>query len=59
MPGFEEGVALAALLSVIPAERREAFVLTQVLGLGYAEAAAAVGCPAAPSAPAWPAPAGP
>ncbi|MEU3312279.1 sigma-70 family RNA polymerase sigma factor [Streptomyces sp. NPDC006662] len=45
VPGFEEGVALADLLSVIPAERREAFVLTQVLGLGYAEAAAAVGCP--------------
>ncbi|MFJ8887734.1 sigma-70 family RNA polymerase sigma factor [Streptomyces sp. NPDC102402] len=45
VPGFEEGVALAQLLSVIPAERREAFVLTQLLGFPYAEAAAAIGCP--------------
>lgn len=45
VPGFEEGVALAELLSVIPAERREAFVLTQLLGFPYAEAAAAIGCP--------------
>ncbi|MFC8225086.1 sigma-70 family RNA polymerase sigma factor [Streptomyces sp. NPDC057287] len=45
LPGFEEGVALAELLSVIPAERREAFVLTQFLGLPYAEAATAIGCP--------------
>ncbi|MFD8143682.1 sigma-70 family RNA polymerase sigma factor [Streptomyces sp. NPDC059708] len=45
VPGFEDGVALAELLALIPAERREAFVLTQLLGLGYAEAAAAAGCP--------------
>ncbi|MFJ3633374.1 sigma-70 family RNA polymerase sigma factor [Streptomyces sp. NPDC090112] len=45
LPGFEEGIALAELLALIPAERREAFVLTQLLGLGYAEAAAAVNCP--------------
>ncbi|MCQ6554918.1 sigma-70 family RNA polymerase sigma factor [Streptomyces sp. C10-9-1] len=45
VPGFEEGVALAELLALLPAERREAFLLTQVLGLGYAEAASAVGCP--------------
>ncbi|MFE4453397.1 sigma-70 family RNA polymerase sigma factor [Streptomyces sp. NPDC056796] len=45
VPGFEEGVALAELLAVIPAERREAFVLTQLLGLPYAEAATAIGCP--------------
>ncbi|MFD6276062.1 sigma-70 family RNA polymerase sigma factor [Streptomyces sp. NPDC060209] len=45
VPGFEEGVALAELLSSIPEERREAFVLTQLLGFPYAEAAAAIGCP--------------
>ncbi|MFE9726805.1 sigma-70 family RNA polymerase sigma factor [Streptomyces sp. NPDC005794] len=45
LPGFEEGVALMELLSSIPAERRDAFVLTQILGLPYAEAAEAVGCP--------------
>ncbi|AXE27425.1 RNA polymerase subunit sigma [Streptomyces globosus] len=45
VPGFEDGIALAELMAAIPAERREAFVLTQLLGLGYAEAATAVGCP--------------
>ncbi len=45
LPGFEDGVALAELLAAIPAERREAFVLTQLLGLPYAEAAATIGCP--------------
>ncbi|MEU9375301.1 sigma-70 family RNA polymerase sigma factor [Streptomyces sp. NPDC048255] len=45
VPGFEDGVALAELLAAIPAERREAFVLTQLLGLPYAEVAQAVGCP--------------
>jgi RNA polymerase sigma-70 factor (ECF subfamily) len=45
LPGFEDGVALAELLAAIPAERREAFVLTQLLGLPYAEAARAIGCP--------------
>lgn len=45
LPGFEEGIALAELLAVIPAERREAFVLTQLLGLPYADAAEAIGCP--------------
>ncbi|WP_258177217.1 sigma-70 family RNA polymerase sigma factor [Streptomyces solincola] len=44
-PGFEDGVALAELLAVIPAERREAFVLTQLLGLPYAEAARTLDCP--------------
>ncbi|MEU9104019.1 sigma-70 family RNA polymerase sigma factor [Streptomyces xanthophaeus] len=45
VPGFEDGIALAELLAAIPAERREAFVLTQLLGLPYAEAALAIGCP--------------
>ncbi|WP_240135940.1 sigma-70 family RNA polymerase sigma factor [Streptomyces sp. MUM 178J] len=45
LPGFEDGIALAELLSGIPAARREAFVLTQVLGMPYAEAALAIGCP--------------
>ena len=45
LPGFEEGVALGELLALIGPSRREAFVLTQLLGLPYAEAAAVVGCP--------------
>ncbi|MFB6838707.1 sigma-70 family RNA polymerase sigma factor [Streptomyces sp. NPDC056361] len=45
LPGFEDGVALAELVSSIPPERRDAFVLTQLLGLPYAEAARAIGCP--------------
>ncbi len=45
VPGFEDGIALAELLAAIPAERREALVLTQLLGLSYAEAATAIGCP--------------
>ncbi|MCQ6551816.1 sigma-70 family RNA polymerase sigma factor [Streptomyces sp. C10-9-1] len=44
-PGFEDGVALAELLATVPAERRAAFELTQVLGLPYAEAAEALGVP--------------
>ncbi|MEW1638135.1 sigma-70 family RNA polymerase sigma factor [Streptomyces sp. NPDC093801] len=45
VPGFEDGIALAELLRAIPAERRDAFVLTQLLGLPYDEAATAIGCP--------------
>lgn len=45
LPGFEEGVALAELLEVLPGERRDAFVLTQLVGLPYAEAAALCRCP--------------
>ncbi|MYT41687.1 sigma-70 family RNA polymerase sigma factor [Streptomyces rimosus subsp. rimosus ATCC 10970] len=45
VPGFDEGIALAELLSALPAPRREAFVLTQLLGLPYAEAAAIADCP--------------
>ncbi|MYS96281.1 MULTISPECIES: sigma-70 family RNA polymerase sigma factor [Streptomyces] len=45
LPGFEDGVALLDLLDALPAERREAFVLTQLTGLPYEEAAEASGCP--------------
>ncbi|WP_433728102.1 sigma-70 family RNA polymerase sigma factor [Nocardia sp. CA-129566] len=44
-PDFPEEMAIADLLRGLPAQRREAFVLTQVLGLSYAEAAQTVGCP--------------
>ena len=40
-----EGVALQELLTSLDAERREAFVLTQLVGLSYAEAADVAGCP--------------
>ncbi|MFH8367180.1 sigma-70 family RNA polymerase sigma factor [Streptomyces sp. NPDC018031] len=43
--GFDEGVALSQLLAALPCARREAFVLTQLLDLPYAEAALVMGCP--------------
>ncbi|MFE0677017.1 sigma-70 family RNA polymerase sigma factor [Streptomyces sp. NPDC058867] len=45
VPGFDDGVVLLDLLTALPAERREAFVLTQMLGLPYAEAAEVSDCP--------------
>ncbi|MDX2561374.1 sigma-70 family RNA polymerase sigma factor [Streptomyces sp. TX20-6-3] len=45
VPGFDDGVALSALVATLPDERREAFVLTQLLGLPYAEAAVVSRCP--------------
>ncbi|MEV5440166.1 sigma-70 family RNA polymerase sigma factor [Streptomyces sp. NPDC052682] len=45
LPGFDDGIALLDLLAALPGERREAFVLTQLLGLPYAEAAEVSGCP--------------
>ncbi len=45
VPGFDEGVALAELLAALAPQRREAFVLTQLLGLPYAAAAGVMGCP--------------
>lgn len=45
LPGFDEGIALADLLDQLTADRREAFVLTQVARLSYAEAAEVCGCP--------------
>jgi len=40
-----EGAVVADLLERLDADRREAFVLTQLLGLPYAEAAAVADCP--------------
>ncbi|WTI41127.1 sigma-70 family RNA polymerase sigma factor [Streptomyces sp. NBC_00589] len=45
LPGFDDGIALLDLLAVLPDDRREAFVLTQLMGLPYAEAAAVSNCP--------------
>ncbi|MFF0224297.1 RNA polymerase sigma factor [Streptomyces sp. NPDC004629] len=45
LPGFDDGVALLDLLETLPEQRREAFVLTQVVGLSYEETAGHVGCP--------------
>ncbi|GAP45419.1 sigma-70 family RNA polymerase sigma factor [Streptomyces azureus] len=45
LPGFDDGIALAELLEALPDERREAFVLTQLVGLPYAEAAELSDCP--------------
>lgn len=44
-PGFEDIVELNLLLSDLIPERREALVLTQVLGLSYAEVAEICSCP--------------
>jgi len=40
-----ESVALRAMLDLLDHERREAFVLTQLVGLSYAEAADVCSCP--------------
>ncbi len=40
-----EGAVVGDLLARLSPERREAFVLTQLLGLPYAEAAEVAGCP--------------
>ncbi|GGY11982.1 sigma-70 family RNA polymerase sigma factor [Streptomyces anandii] len=45
LPGFDDGVALLDLLASLPDDRREAFTLTQILGLPYAEAAEVSHCP--------------
>ena len=38
-------VGIDDLLDTLGTDRREAFVLTQLLGLSYEEAAVALGCP--------------
>jgi RNA polymerase sigma-70 factor (ECF subfamily) len=43
--GFEDLVELRLLLDGLEPDRREVLVLTQVLGLSYAEAADVCGCP--------------
>ncbi|MHA6794032.1 sigma-70 family RNA polymerase sigma factor [Pseudonocardia bannensis] len=43
--GVDEGIALRALIEKLDTDRREAFVLTQLLDLSYAEAAEVCGCP--------------
>ncbi|SER10762.1 sigma-70 family RNA polymerase sigma factor [Actinokineospora terrae] len=43
--GFEGVVELNVLLDALDPDRREALVLTQVLGLSYAESAEIAGCP--------------
>jgi RNA polymerase sigma-70 factor (ECF subfamily) len=40
-----ESVALRAMLAALDVDRREAFVLTQLVGLSYAEAADVCNCP--------------
>ncbi|MET8130682.1 sigma-70 family RNA polymerase sigma factor [Streptomyces sp. NPDC005251] len=45
LPGFDDGIALLDLLAALPGDRREAFVLTQMMGLPYAEAALVSDCP--------------
>ena len=40
-----EGATVNDLLARLDVDRREAFVLTQLLGLSYAEAADVAGCP--------------
>jgi RNA polymerase sigma-70 factor, ECF subfamily len=44
-PGPAERVALRDAVAHLEADRRAAFVLTQMLGLAYAEAAQVCGCP--------------
>lgn len=43
--GFDEGVVLRDLVLGLETDRRDAFVLTQVLDLNYAEAAEVCACP--------------
>lgn len=43
--GFDEGVLLRELVAGLEPHRRDAFVLTQVVGLSYADAAEVCGCP--------------
>jgi RNA polymerase sigma-70 factor (ECF subfamily) len=44
LPGLEETIALRQALARLVPERREAFVLTQIIGLSYAEAAEVCDC---------------
>ncbi len=44
LPGLDESIALQQAMRSLKIERREAFVLTQITGLSYAEAAQVCGC---------------
>lgn len=44
-PASDGAVDTALLLAALPLGQREAIVLTQLIGLQYAEAAAVIGCP--------------
>jgi RNA polymerase sigma-70 factor (ECF subfamily) len=44
-PDPAESVALQAMLAGLDPQRREAFVLTQLVGMSYAEAADVCSCP--------------
>jgi RNA polymerase sigma-70 factor (ECF subfamily) len=44
-PDAAESVTVRLLLDALDPDRREAFVLTQLIGLSYAEAADVCGCP--------------
>lgn len=43
--GFEDLVEVTTMIAGLAAEQREALLLTQLLGLSYADAAAVCGCP--------------
>jgi RNA polymerase sigma-70 factor (ECF subfamily) len=45
LPGIDDKVLLDLAIRALAPERREAFVLTQVLGFEYAEVAEVCGCP--------------
>jgi RNA polymerase sigma-70 factor, ECF subfamily len=45
VPGLDDTVSINLAVRTLASDRRDAFVLTQVLGLGYAEAAQVCGCP--------------
>lgn len=45
VPDPAGGIAATALLAELPVEQRSAFVVTQLLGLSYDEAAGVCGCP--------------
>ncbi|MFJ8768769.1 sigma-70 family RNA polymerase sigma factor [Streptomyces clavifer] len=45
LPGFDEGIALMSLIDALPDDRREAFVLTQLLDMPYDDAARTSSCP--------------
>jgi len=43
--GFEDVVEVTTMIACLATEQREALLLTQLLGLSYADAAAVCGCP--------------